>query len=54
MNELYIIRCTISDWGDYPLVAYLPIPLRKYSSSTYYSYIVGATQVIYLSSGGSP
>ena len=36
------------DWGDWKLIAYLPIPIR---SSTNYSYISGTTQVIYNSAG---
>ena len=36
------------DWGDWKLIAYLPIPIR---SSTTYSYISGTTQVIYNSAG---
>ena len=35
-------------WGDWDLVAYLPIPIR---SSTDYAYMSGTTQVIYNSAG---
>lgn len=48
INDLYILRATIKDWEDYELTAYLPIPLR---SSREYSYLTGATQVIYLTDG---
>ncbi len=48
MNQLYILRATVKGWGDYDLVAYLPIPIRKDNS---YSYITGANKVIYLSNG---
>ena len=48
MNQLYILKATVKGWGDYDLVAYLPIPIRKDDS---YSYITGANKVIYLSNG---
>lgn len=35
-------------WGDFDLIAYLPIPLRK---SEDYAYISGTTQIIYNSAG---
>lgn len=36
------------DWGDWELIAYLPIPIR---SNINYQYISGTTQVIYNSAG---
>lgn len=43
-----ILKAEMTDWGDFPLVAYLPIPLR---SKVSYDYISGTTQVIYNSNG---
>lgn len=43
-----ILQAKMTDWGDFPLVAYLPIPLKSKSS---YDYISGTTQVIYNSNG---
>jgi hypothetical protein len=43
-----ILRARLKSWGDYPLVAYLPIPVR---SSTDYGSLTGATSVIYDTSG---
>lgn len=48
IQDLYILKATIKDWGDYELTAYLPIPL---SSDAKYSYLSGATQIIYLTDG---
>lgn len=52
INDLYILQATIpqssknNSWGDYPLTAYLSIPLR-YNDD--YMYITGATTIKYLS-----
>ena len=52
INDLYILQATIpanaenNSWGDYPLIAYLSIPLC-YNSD--YMYITGATTIKYLS-----
>lgn len=51
-----ILQCTLekwvnddqNGWGDYDLVAYLPIPIR---SSNEYRHIIGPTTVIYNSDG---
>lgn len=43
-----ILQATLTGWGDYDLVAYLPIPLK---SKKDYDYISGTTQVIYNSDG---
>lgn len=48
MNQLYILQAKVRGWGDYDLIAYLPIPIRKDSS---YSFLTGATRVVYLSNG---
>lgn len=48
INNFYILQATLKGWGDYDLVAYLPIPIR---SSINYSYIQGPTEIIYQSSG---
>jgi hypothetical protein len=48
INELYIIQCTLKGWGDYDLIAYLPIPIRATAN---YRYITGATTLLYDSSG---
>lgn len=47
-ESLYILSATLTGWGDYPLTAYLSIPIR---SSEDYGYIDGATQLIYLTDG---
>lgn len=44
----HILQATLSGWGDYDLIAYLPIP---FCTSTNYSHISGPTKVIYDSSG---
>lgn len=44
----YNILQASMDWGDWKLIAYLPIPIR---SSVNYSHISGTTQVIYNSAG---
>lgn len=43
-----ILQAKLTDWGDYDLIAYLPIPLR---SDNKYVMISGTTQVIYNSDG---
>lgn len=48
VESLYILSATLTGWGDYPLTAYLPIPIR---SSENYGYIDGTTQLIYLTDG---
>lgn len=48
INELYIIQCSVKGWGDYELIAYLPIPIR---ANTNYKYISGATKILFNSSG---
>lgn len=45
MNSLCIVYAKIKDWGDYELIAYLPIPIRLNDT---YTYLTGATQIIYL------
>ena len=44
-----IISVTIEGFGNYPLIAYLPIPFRKDEK---YKYIQGPTSVVYNSAGG--
>lgn len=44
----HILQATLSGWGDYKLIAYLPIP---FCTSIDYSHISGPTKVIYNSSG---
>ena len=48
INNLYIIQVKVKGWGDYDLIAFLPIPLR---TDKKYRFIAGANQVIYLSDG---
>jgi len=38
---------TLSDWGDYDLTAYYPVPITTLDNA----YINGPTEVIYLSNG---
>lgn len=47
MNNLIILQVTLSDWGDYDLTAYYPVPITTLSNA----YINGPTEVIYLSNG---
>lgn len=49
-ENYHILQVTIKNWGDYDLIAYLPIPVR---SDINYSYISGTSQIIYDSSGGT-
>jgi steroid 5-alpha reductase family enzyme len=51
MNSLWILQVTLEGWGDYKLVAYKPIPLRRYYPNQHYLCITGPTSVIYGSSG---
>lgn len=44
-----ILQAKLTGWGNYDLVAYLPIPIRKDITR---NYISGTTQVIYNSDGG--
>jgi hypothetical protein len=30
MNSLWILQVKLTGWGDYDLIAYKPIPLRRY------------------------
>lgn len=47
-NNFHILQATLTGWGDYDLIAYLPIPIR---TSKEYSHIAGTTQILYESSG---
>lgn len=47
MNNLIILQVTLSDWGDYDLTAYYPVPITTKDNA----YINGPTEVIYLSNG---
>lgn len=47
-NNYHILQATVTDFGDYDLTAYLPIPI---SSNSNYTFISGTTQVIYETSG---
>lgn len=49
VDASYNILQASMEWGDWDLIAYLPIPIRSASN---YAYISGPTQVIYDSSGG--
>lgn len=52
ISDSYIIQCRVDGWGDYPLIAYLPIPVkRNISGANNPAYITGATQIIYNSEG---
>ena len=45
MTENYhILQAKLVSWGDYDLIAYLPIPIR---ANGHYSYINGTTDIIY-------
>jgi hypothetical protein len=43
-NNFHILQATLEDFGDYRLIAYLPIPIR---SDATYNYIDGATSLVY-------
>lgn len=43
-----ILQATLTDFGDFDLVAYLPLPIR---SNTSYKYIAGTTSLVYNSQG---
>ena len=47
-NHFLIIKATVSDWGNYPLIAYKAIPIRRDEK---YCSVVGPTEVIYSTSG---
>lgn len=47
-NHFLIIKATISNWGNYDLIAYKAIPIRRDEK---YCGIVGPTEVIYSTSG---
>lgn len=47
-RRIYILQATLTDWGDYELTAYLPIPIRKDENLLS---LTGATQLIYLTDG---
>ena len=52
MNCLLYLQCTLKGFGDYPLTAVLPIPIRKWiSNNKHYSHVTGATYVSYPSEG---
>lgn len=47
-----ILACTVTGWGNYPLVAFLPIPIkRKIVDVCEPTYIQGAQRIIYSSEG---
>lgn len=43
-NNYAVLQATLTGWGDYPLTAYLPIPIR---SSANYRYVEGPTSILY-------
>lgn len=51
MNSIYIAQLTVKGWGDYDLVAYKVIPLRRWINGERYMCITGPDSVIYPSSG---
>lgn len=60
MDSVFILRLTLTGWGDYPLVAYKPIALRRNEivqdeegniTEIKYDSITGDTSVIYNSAG---
>lgn len=60
MDSVFILRLTLTGWGDYPLVAYKPIALRRNeivqdedgnTTEIKYESITGDTCVIYNSAG---
>ena len=60
MDSVFILRLTLTGWGDYPLVAYKPIALRRNeivqdeegnTTEIKYDSITGDTCVIYNSAG---
>lgn len=47
-NHFLIIKATVSNWGNYDLIAYKAIPIRRDEK---YCSVVGPTEVIYSTSG---
>lgn len=47
INDILILQTTLSGWGDYNLISYLPIPIKTVTNS----YIIGADKVVYSTSG---
>lgn len=46
-----ILACTVTGWGDYDLVAFLPIPLKRKVDNCSPAYIQGTQRIIYNSEG---
>lgn len=51
INNIYILQCTVSGFGDFDLTAYLPVPLYKKTDTLIPWYLTGATEVIYDADG---
>lgn len=52
MDCLLYLQCTLTGFGDYPLTAVLPIPIRKWiNDNKHYSHVTGATYVSYPTDG---
>lgn len=47
INDILILQTTLSGWGDYNLISYLPIPIKTVANS----YVIGADKVVYSTSG---
>lgn len=47
-DNFTVLKATLTDWGDYPLNAYLPIPIR---TDKKYQFISGAKEICYNSLG---
>lgn len=54
LNSLSVLRITISGFGDYDLVKYLPIPIRRYSAINWCQSVTGASEIQYHSTGEVP
>lgn len=52
MNSLLYIQCKLTGVGNTPLIAILPVPIRKWiSDQKHYSHVTGTDFVVYPSSG---
>jgi hypothetical protein len=48
---LHILQATVKGWGDYDLIAYLPVPIKRETENIKFLRLEGPTKVIYLSDG---
>jgi hypothetical protein len=48
IDTMCIVQATLTNWGDYKLTTYLPIPIRN---SDKHICVSGATSIVYLTDG---